>query len=88
MHILESAYITVVFSKKEEVWYLIKIRACTNRKMGDTMIKCDEIHRYIKAGESKITKHKFPKSALETICVFFNSNGGVLMLGIDGIKVR
>lgn len=77
MHILESAYITVVFSKKEEAWYLIKIRAWTNRKSGDTMIKCEDIHRYIKTGESqyvefKRAEHKFPKSALETICICSN----------------
>ena len=57
------------------------------------MIKCEDIHRYIKTGESqyvefKRAEHKFPKSALETICAFSNSNGGVLLLGIDEEKVR
>lgn len=55
------------------------------------MINGEDIHRYIKTGESqyvefKRAEHKFPKSALETICAFSNSNGGVLLLGIDEDK--
>lgn len=55
------------------------------------MINGEDIHRYIKTGESqyvefKRAEHKFPKSVLETICAFSNSNGGVLLLGIDEDK--
>ena len=43
------------------------------------MIKCEDIYRYVKSGESqyvefKRAEHKFPKSTLDTICVFSNSD--------------
>lgn len=49
------------------------------------MINGEDIHRYIKTGESqyvefKRAEHKFPKSALETICAFSNSNGGSIAI--------
>ena len=55
------------------------------------MIKIDDIHRYIKTGESqyvefKRAEHKFPKSALETICICSNGRQPNLVVFFTSIS--